>query len=72
MSKKLCDLLADGWINYPGIGKITDKQVADLVMEHTTLFDRIFKPRKIVVAGLLAQNILMKIIDEPKDKNWKF
>lgn len=69
---KLCDEFADGYIDYPGVGIITDKQVANLVIKHTTLFDRIFRPDKIVRAGLLAQNILEKVIEEPKEKNWKF
>lgn len=72
MKKKLCDEWTDGYIDYPGVGIITDKQVAQLVIEHTTLFDRIFRPRKIVCAALLAQTMLMKVVDEPKEKDWKF
>lgn len=69
--RKLCDEYTDSWIEYPGVGKITDDQVADMVIQHTTLFDRLFNPRKICKAALYAQNILMKVEEEPKEK-WLF
>lgn len=68
---KLAEEWKDGWIDYPGVGKITDQQVAELVYKHTTLFDRIFRPKKIVISALLAQNLLMKVIETPKGK-WRF
>ena len=61
----------EGYIDYPGVGIITDRQVADLVIKHTTLFDRLFRPRKIVSASLWAQTMLMGVVDKPKEK-WKF
>ena len=70
--KRLYDEWDNGYIDYPGVGIITDKQVADMVMKHTTLFDRLFRPEKLVIAGLLAQNILMKVVETPKEKNWRF
>lgn len=70
--KRLCDEWADGYIDYPEIGIITDKQVADMVMKHTTLFDRLFRPEKLVRAGLLAQNMLMKVVETPEEKDWRF
>ena len=61
----------DGWIDYPGVGIITDEQVAKFVKQHTHLLDRL-NYRKMVHAGLLAQNILMGVIEQPKMKKWFF
>lgn len=68
---KVCDEYGKGYVDYPGVGIITDEQVADVVMKYTTLFDRLFRPRKIVAASLWAQTMLMKVVDEPKGK-WMF
>ena len=70
-TKKVYEEYGEGWIDYPGVGIITDGQVADLVIKHTTWFDWIFRRKKIVSASLWAQNMLMKVVDEPKTK-WKF
>lgn len=69
--KRLLAEYSDGWIDYPGVGRITDKQVANLVKQHTHLLDRL-NFRKMVCAGLLAQNILMGVIEPPKKKKWYF
>lgn len=62
----------DGWIDYPGVGKITDSDVADYVIEHTTLFDRIFRPRKVIYATILSEQLLMGVFEKPKKEVWKF
>lgn len=61
-----------GWIDYPGVGIITDEDVANFVIKHTTWFDRLFRPRKIIYATILAQDLLMEVREKPTDDNWKF
>lgn len=63
---------SDSWIDYPGVGVITDDQVADHVMKHVTIFDLLFRHRKIMDATLCSQCMLMGVIEEPEDKNWKY
>lgn len=59
------------WVDYPGKGKITDADVAAFVKKHTHWWDR-FDYHKVSDSALLAQNILMGVVEEPKEKNWKF
>ncbi len=58
--------------DYPGVGKVYDKDVAEYTVKHATLFDRIFNPKKIARAALMAQMILFKEVEEPEDKNFKW
>jgi len=66
-----CQKYSDGYADYPGKGKIYDKDVAKLVSKHLRFFDR-FNVRKVVEAGIYAQLMLMGVVEEPKKKNWKF
>ena len=71
MKKGLCDQWKDGYIDYPGVGRITDKMVSKYVKDHTHIWDR-FNYDKMIRAGLLAQTILMKVVEPPKKKRWFF
>ena len=53
-----------GWSDYPGVGVVRDTDVSRFVMEHTTVFDKLFRPRKIAEAALIAENILFKVFTE--------
>lgn len=69
--KKMLEFDASGgYINYPGKGKITDIQVANLVRSHVKFIDR-FSVEKMTAYALYAQNILMGVIEIPKGK-WRF
>ena len=61
----------DGYVDYPGKGIITDKQVAEFTKKHMTVFSWLFRPKKVAQCSLISQNILMGVIEEPKEK-WKF
>lgn len=69
--KSVLKVWENGWIDYPGIGKITDKAVAKFVRQHTHWWTRL-NYDKMVRAGLLAQNMLMKVVETPKAKKWYF
>lgn len=60
---------SDNYIDYPGVGKITDEEVAKFVKEHTHFWDR-FDYHKMSDAALEAQLFLMKVIEPPKKKRW--
>lgn len=60
-----------GEIDYPGVGIITDLEVAKLVRKHTHWWDRL-NYHKMTDAGLCAQLMLMKVYDQPKKKKWFF
>ena len=62
-----------GWINYPGVGIITDEEVYKLVKNHSRLIDRL-NGAKMTEMVLFGQNILQGVFSkiDPKDKSWKF
>lgn len=64
----------DGYIDYPGVGKITDEDVYQVIRKHSRLVDRL-NPRKMLEMSFYAQAILMKVA-EPEDAKtnpkWKF
>ena len=61
----------DGYIDYPGVGLITDRDVYELVKKHSSFIERL-DPRKMTEMTLLGQCVLMKVIDPPKNSNWRF
>ena len=67
-------VLYDRWSDYPGVGRVTDRQVAKEVRKRLKFWDG-FNPTKVSLAALTAQDILFKVLDGddlPKDPNWKF
>ena len=62
-----------GYIDYPGVGKIYDSDVYDLIRKHSRIVDRISRS-KMVEMSLLGQCVLMGIFEnvDPKDMTWKF
>lgn len=62
-----------GYIDYPGVGKIYDKDVYKLIKNHSRIIDRLSKT-KMVEMSLLGQCVLMGIFDDvdPNDPSWKF
>lgn len=64
--------LGSNWADYPGVGRVTDKEVADFTIKHMSLFDRLFRPRKVAMAALCSQDILFRVLDEPGAKRWKY
>lgn len=67
-----------GEIDYPGVGLITDKEVAAYARKHLHWYDR-FDVRKTVEAGLMSQCILMGVITPEEvdlnnalNKKWYF
>ena len=68
--RRHCD--EETWIDYPGVGKITDRQVWEHVRKHTRWFD-FLNPRLIVHYALASQNHLMGVYEEePNNPNWKY
>lgn len=63
----------EGYIDYPGVGKIYDSDVYDLIRKHSRIIDRISRS-KMVEMSLLGQCVLMGIFEnvDPKDMTWKF
>ena len=63
----------EGWIDYPGVGKIMDEDVYRTVKKHSRLVDRL-NPRKMLEMSFYAQAILMKAAepDDANNPNWKF
>lgn len=62
----------EGYIDYPGKGKIYDKDVWELIKKHSRLVDRM-SSTKMVEMSLLGQCILMGVIDkDPDDLTWRF
>ena len=64
-----------GWIDYPGVGRIYDKDVARYAAKHLHWWDRL-DIRKVTDAVLCSQTILMEVA-APEEfsngkKNWKF
>ena len=65
-----------GYIDYPGVGIIKDKDVYQCLVKHSRLIDRL-DGRKMVEMTLLAQNVLMGLFNT-KDQNidvngkWQF
>lgn len=63
----------EGYIDYPGVGIITDSQVYEVVKIHSRFIDRI-NPKKMTEMSLIAQCVLMGIYKNinPKDSTWSF
>lgn len=63
----------EGYIDYPGVGKIYDSDVYELILKHSRPIDRMSKT-KMVEMSLLGQCILMRIFDDvdPNDPSWTF
>ena len=63
----------EGYVDYPGVGRIYDSDVYELIKAHSRLIDRISRT-KMVEMSLLGQCILMGIFDgvNPDDPSWKF
>lgn len=62
----------ENWIDYPGTGKITDRDVWNHVRKHTRWFD-FLNPRLIVHYALMSQMYLMgDVLEEKSDPNWKY
>lgn len=61
----------ESWSDYPGVGKVTDKDVADFALKHLKFWDR-FDPKKVAQAGLWSQLYLFKVVEEPDKENWKY
>ena len=55
-----------GYIDYPGVGEITDEQVYQLIKKHSRLIDRL-SPRKMVEMAIGGQLILCGIFE---DNGW--
>ena len=63
----------EGYIDYPGVGRIYDSDVYKLIKEHSRFIDRL-SGTKMTEMSLLGQCILMRIFDDvdPDDPSWKF
>ena len=61
---------SENWINYPGKGIITDKDVWNYVKKHSSLIARL-DPHRMSDAGIEAQLILMGVVEEEESKNYK-
>ena len=63
----------EGYIDYPGKGRIYDKDVLKLIQNHSRLIDRL-NPAKMVEMSLIGQCVLMGIFDDmnPDDPTWMF
>ena len=61
---------SDNWIDYPGKGKITDKNVWKYVKEHSSLIARL-DPHRMTDAGIEAQLILMGVVEEKESIHYK-
>ena len=63
---------SNAYIDYPGVGIITDEDVYKLVRAHTHWWDRL-NYKHMVDYGLCAQNILMGVykVKDPS-KKWYF
>jgi len=62
------------YADYPGVGKIYDKDVGRFAFKHLRFRDR-FNPEKVGFAVINSQLMLFKVFTEdeiPKKKNWKF
>ena len=70
MAKKF---IYGGYIDYPGVGIISDEDVYKLILKHSRFIDRLRKS-KMVEMSLLGQCILMGIFEDvdPNDLSWKF
>lgn len=84
MFKKLLSKLVDhlvfdssfeygGYVDYPDVGRIYDKDVYYFIKMHSRLIDRI-NPKKMTEMSLLGQTILMGVFPEinPNDTTWQF
>ena len=61
---------SENWIDYPGKGRITDKDIWNYVKKHSSLLHRL-DPHRMVDAALDAQLILMGVVDEKESLNYK-
>ena len=61
---------SEGWIDYPGVERFTDGDVAKLIKDHTHWWDRL-DYHKVSDCSIAAQLILMKVVEPPKKKKWQ-
>ena len=64
----------DTWSDYPGVGKVYDKDVGKFAFRHLRFRDR-FDPEKVGAAVIWSQSIMFGLYDTdelPTKKNWKF
>lgn len=61
----------EGYIIYPGVGKITDNDISDFTLKHLKFFDR-FDAKKVAQAGVWSELFLEKCVEEPDKENWKY
>lgn len=65
------DRYSTGWADYPGVGKVTDKMIADYVRRHTHWWDRL-DYHKVSDASQTAFLMLVGSVEVPKKKRWFF
>lgn len=61
---------SDSYVDYLGVGKITDKQIAEFVRQHTHWWDRL-DYHKVSDASQMAFHMLAGVVETPKGK-WYF
>ena len=61
---------SEAYSEYPGVGKITDKQIAEFVRQHTHWWDRL-DYHKVSDASQMAFLMLAGVVETPKEK-WYF
>lgn len=60
-----------GYADYPGVGKVYDAELGEFAFKHMHWYDRL-NPRMVGSAIMFCQGIRFGLVEEPKDKNWKF
>lgn len=67
-------VLYDCWSDYPGAGRVTDRQVAKYARKRLKFWD-CFNPTKVALDAQTSRYIRFKVLnkdDLPKNPNWKF
>lgn len=62
-------VLKDMWVDYPERPRFTYWDVYKLIMDHSTLGDRL-DPKKMVIMSVIAFDIFIGIQEMPKKKKW--
>lgn len=62
---------SDGNIDYPGVGIISDNDVANFVKEHTHWWERL-DAHWVSDCAINAMYMLMEVVEKPKKKKWYF
>lgn len=61
-----------GYADYPGVGKVTDEKIWQMIRKHSRFRDRM-DPRKMVEMTQIGFMILCQIIPvNPDDRSWMF